>query len=159
MAKSTPAYWLLKSEPDAFSIDDLERRPRQTEMWDGVRNYQARNLIRDAMKPGDLAFFYHSSCAQPGIVGVAQIASAGYPDPTQFDAAHAHYDPGSKRDDPRWYAIDVRLDRKLHRLLALDELRSHAGTGLKDLRLLARGNRLSVMPVSPQHWRFILGLE
>ncbi len=150
-------HWLMKSEPSSFSVDDLLRRPRRTEPWDGVRNYQARNLIRDEMSPEDLAFFYHSSCAEPGIVGVMEVASPAYPDPTAFDPSHHHFDPDSSPDSPRWLLVDVRLVRKLRRIITLTELKAHPE--LSGLQLLKRGNRLSVMPVSPAHWDFILGLE
>ncbi len=150
-------YWLMKSEPSAFSVDDLARRPGRTEPWDGVRNYQARNMIRDQMRVGDLAFFYHSSCEEPGIVGVMEIASPAYPDPTAFDPGHQHYDPESKADAPRWHLVEVRLQRKLKRLISLTELKRHAA--LSALPLLQRGNRLSVMPVAKTHWDFILALE
>jgi predicted RNA-binding protein with PUA-like domain len=149
--------WLMKSEPGSFGVDDLLRRPHQTEPWDGVRNYQARNLIRDEMRPGDLAFFYHSSCEEPGVVGVMEVASEAYPDPTAFDPHNHHYDPYSSPDDPRWFLVDVRLERKLRRCITLAELKSHPE--LAGLPLLKRGNRLSVMPVDPVHWDFILGLE
>lgn len=152
------AYWLMKSEPEAFSIDDLARRPRQTEPWDGVRNYQVRNMMRDQMQPGDEAFFYHSNCEVPGIYGLMTIASRAYPDPTQFDPGHPHYDPGSKPEEPRWLLVEVRYQRKLRRALSLAELRTHERK-LKGLQLLAPGNRLSVMPVRPEQWAYILALE
>ncbi|MGH8567598.1 MAG: EVE domain-containing protein, partial [Gammaproteobacteria bacterium] len=118
-------HWLMKSEPSSFSVDDLLCRPRRTEPWDGVRNYQARNLIRDEMKPGDLAFFYHSSCAEPGIVGLMEVAGPAYPDPTAFDPRHHHFDPVSSPDSPRWLLVDVRLVRKLRRIITLTELETH----------------------------------
>ncbi len=152
-------YWLIKSEPDAFSIDDLVTTPKQTTSWDGVRNYQVRNTMRDQMKIGDQAFFYHSSCAQPGIAGVVTISSAAYPDPTQFDRKHDHYDAASKRDNPRWLMFDVKLQRKLKRIITLDELRRHEKQELKQLLILKRGNRLSITPVEASEWRFIIGLE
>ena len=152
-------YWLFKSEPDAFSIDDLAAAPKQTSAWDGVRNFQAPNLLRDSIEKGDEAFFYHSSCAVPGIAGIVSIAKAGYPDVTAFDAKHDHYDPDSKRDEPRWYVVDVKLKRKLSRVITLEELRAHAGKRLSEFVLLRRGNRLSVMPVSKKDWDFILTLE
>jgi predicted RNA-binding protein with PUA-like domain len=152
-------YWLFKSEPDAFSIDDLAARPKQTAAWDGVRNFQARNMLRDSIKKGDEAFFYYSSCAVPGIAGIVGIAKDGYPDVTAFDPKHDHYDPESKRDAPRWYVVDVKLKRKLSRLITLEELRAHAGKRLSEFVLLRRGNRLSVMPVSKKDWDFILTLE
>ncbi len=150
-------HWLMKSEPSSFSVDDLRRRPRRTEPWDGVRNYQARNLIRDEMKAGDLTFFYHSSCDEPGIAGMMEVVSPPYPDPTAFDPGHHHYDPDSAPDSPRWFQVDVRLVRKLRRIITLTELKAHPE--LSDLQLLKRGNRLSVMPVSRKHWDFILRLE
>ena len=150
-------YWLMKSEPDVFGIDDLHARPKQTEPWDGVRNYQARNMLRDRMKKGDLAFFYHSNCAEPGIVGIMSIACAGYPDSSAFDPDDDHYDPKSSPDAPRWYRVDVRYKRKLRRTITLAELKEHPE--LTGMGLLARGNRLSVMPVTGPQWDFILSLE
>ena len=150
-------YWLMKSEPSSFSIDDLLSRPTRTEPWDGVRNYQARNMIRDEMRVGDQAFFYHSSCDEPGIVGLMEIARTAYPDPTAFDPGHKHYDPESSRHNPRWFMVDVRGLRKLKRVLTLGELKQHPA--LAGMRLLQRGNRLSVMPVSREEWEFILALE
>lgn len=152
-------HWLFKSEPDAFSIDDLGKAPKQTSAWDGVRNYQARNMLRDSIKKDDLAFFYYSSCAVPGIAGIVSIAREGYPDSTAFDAKNDHYDPDSKKDAPRWFVVDVKLKRKFNRIVTLDELRSQANKELKDFVLLRRGNRLSVMPVSKKDWDFILSLE
>jgi predicted RNA-binding protein with PUA-like domain len=152
-------YWLFKSEPDAFSIDDLAAKPKQTAAWDGVRNFQARNMLRDSIKKGDEAFFYHSSCAVPGIAGIVSIAKGGYPDVTAFDAKHDHYDPDSKRDAPRWFVVDVKLKRKFPRIITLEELRTHADKRLNEFVLLRRGNRLSVMPVSKKDWDFILTLE
>ncbi len=148
-------YWLMKSEPDAYSIDDLERDHR--EPWDGIRNYQARNMIRDEMKVGDRAFFYHSSCKVPGVVGVMTIASAAYPDPTQFDPDAKHFDAKSSKDEPRWLLVDVAFERKLNRPITLKELKGHPGLG--DFRLNQRGNRLSIFPVSEEHWNLVLGLE
>ncbi len=152
-------HWLFKSEPDTFGVDALSKAPKQSSAWDGVRNYQARNMLRDSIKKGDLAFFYHSSCDVPGIAGIVSITRGGYPDVTAFDPKHHHYDADSKRDSPRWYVVDVKLVRKLKRVITLDELRSHAGSSLKDFVLLRRGNRLSVMPVSNKDWDFILTLE
>ena len=152
-------YWLVKSEPDSFSIDDLGKAPKQTTAWDGVRNFQARNMLRDSMKKGDLAFFYHSSCAVPGIAGIVSIVREGYTDVTAFDAKHHHYDADSKQEAPRWFVVDLKLKRKLKRLITLDELRKYAGKQLKDFVLLRRGNRLSVMPVAKKDWDFVLGLE
>ena len=151
------SYWLMKSEPEEFGIDDLRSRPRKTEPWDGVRNYQARNMMRDQMRKGDEVFFYHSNCAEPGIVGIARIAREAYPDPTAFDPEDRHYDPKSDPDEPRWFLVDVRFVRKLRRTITLTELRTH--TEIADLALLRRGNRLSVMPVTAAQWEYILGLE
>ncbi|MCZ6718750.1 MAG: EVE domain-containing protein [Gammaproteobacteria bacterium] len=150
-------FWLMKSEPSEFSIDDLMARPGQTEPWDGVRNYQARNLMRDDMKVGDLAFFYHSNCVEPAIVGIMDIVRAGYPDNTAFDPKDKHYDPKSNPGSPKWYRIDVRFQHKLGRAITLAELREHPP--LANVPLLQRGNRLSVMPISKLEWDFILGLE
>jgi predicted RNA-binding protein with PUA-like domain len=152
-------HWLLKTEPTSFGIDDLARAPRRTTAWDGVRNFQARNMIRDEMQRGDQAFLYHSSCEVPGIVGIVQITKQAYPDPTAFDRRHPHYDPDSVRSAPRWFMIDVRLERKFARVITLDELRAHAAKELRGLVLLRRGNRLSVMPVDAAHWQFICALE
>jgi predicted RNA-binding protein with PUA-like domain len=152
-------HWLLKSEPDSFSIDALKGAPKQTSAWDGVRNFQARNMLRDSMKKGDQAFFYHSSCDVPGVAGIVSIVKDGYPDATAFDPKHHHYDPDSKADAPRWYVVDVKLVRKFRRIITLDELRQHAAKKLKDFVLLRRGNRLSVMPVAKKDWEFILTLE
>jgi predicted RNA-binding protein with PUA-like domain len=145
----------MKSEPDDYSIDDLERD--KMEPWDGIRNYQARNMIRDDMQVGDQAFFYHSSCKIPAIVGIMKIASEAYPDPTQFDPKAKHYDEKSKQDDPRWMLVDVVFERKTKRPITLSELKGEAG--LDGFRLTQRGNRLSIFPVSEEHWSLILGLE
>jgi len=152
-------YWLLKSEPDTFGIDHLARARGKRTSWEGVRNFQARNYLRDGLKQGDEAFFYHSSCEVPGIAGIVEVVREGYPDATAFDAKDDHYDPKSRRDDPAWYTVDIRLVRKLDRMITLEELRKHAASKLKDLKLLQRGNRLSVLPVSERDWRFILSLE
>ncbi len=151
------AYWLMKSEPDEFSIDDLKSRPGRREPWDGVRNYQARNMLRDEMKIGDQAFFYHSNCDTPGIVGIVKIASEGYPDPTAFDPEDDHYDPKSDPENPRWYLVDVEFVRKLDRVITLAELK--AEPALENMPLTRRGNRLSVMPVAEAEWQHILGME
>jgi predicted RNA-binding protein with PUA-like domain len=145
-------YWLMKSEPDEYSIDDLAAAPNQTTPWFGVRNYQARNFMRDAMRVGDRAFFYHSSCPQPGIAGVVELSSAAYPDASQFDRKSEYFDPQSKRAEPRWLNVDVKLVKK-SRLVPLAELRAHAD--LAGMRVLQRGNRLSITPVSPEEWRFV----
>ena len=149
------AYWLMKSEPDAYSIDDLKRDKR--EPWDGVRNYQARNMMRDDMRVGDEVFFYHSNCKEPGIVGLARVASKPYPDPTQFDPESKYYDPKSSEDNPRWCLVDVRYVRKLKRTITLAELKELPG--LDGFALIRKGNRLSIMPVDPAHWDLILGIE
>ncbi|MGJ3702038.1 EVE domain-containing protein [Variovorax sp. AFSI2.2] len=147
-----PQYWLMKSEPDEVSIDDALAAPKATVAWTGVRNYQARNFMRDGMKVGDGVLFYHSSCPEPGIAGIARVASGIKPDPTQFDPESPYYDPASKEDDPRWLLVDVQAVRKT-RLLALPELR--ARPELADLVVLRKGNRLSITPVDPTHWRII----
>ena len=149
--------WLMKSEPDEFGIDDLKACLKKTEPWDGVRNYQARNMMRDEMRKGDRIFFYHSNCAEPGIVGIAKVAREGYPDPTAFDPEDKHYDPKSDPDNPRWFLVDVKYVRKTKRTISLQELKLHPE--LEELALVRRGNRLSVMPVSDGHWDFILSLE
>lgn len=149
-------YWLMKSEPDVFGLEHLKQRPNQTEHWDGVRNFQARNFLRE-MKRGDRAFLYHSSCAVPAIVAVMEVVREAYPDPTAFDPNSNHYDPKSKPDKPLWYMVDVKLERSLKRSVSLAELREQAA--LNGMRLLARGNRLSVMPVSKKEWDYILRLE
>jgi predicted RNA-binding protein with PUA-like domain len=149
-------YWLIKSEPEEFSIDDLKKRPKQTEHWDGVRNYQARNFMRDEMKKGDRVFFYHSNCEPPGIVGIAEVVKEGYPDHTAFDPKDKHYDPKSDPDNPRWMMVDVKFVRKFSDVLSLGELKQHKQ--LQDMRLLQKGNRLSVMPVSKKEWDYIVKL-
>lgn len=149
-------YWLMKSEPGEFSIDDLARVGR--EPWTGVRNYQARNFMRDGMRPGDGVLFYHSNCAVPGVVGLAEVASTAYPDPTQFDPRSDYYDPKSDPDDPRWLLVDVAFKRKLARTISLDELRADAER-LGDFPLIRRGNRLSVLPVTAAQFKHILSLE
>ena len=150
-------YWLMKSEPTEFSIDDLKNKPKKSEHWDGVRNYQARNMMRDQMKKGDLAFFYHSNCEEPGIVGIAKISREGYVDFTAFDPDDPHFDAKSDPENPRWYMVDVTFVRKLKRTITLQELKSCKP--LEDFPLIRRGNRLSVMPVSKSQWEFILSLE
>lgn len=148
-------HWLMKSEPDAFSIDDLKRKKR--EAWDGVRNYQARNYMRDGMRVGDKVFFYHSNCAEPGIVGLAAVATDAYPDPSQFDPKSKYFDPGSSRDNPRWMLVDVKFVKKLKRTITLKELQ--ADPALDGMLLLRKGSRLSVQPVEAAHWEHILALE
>ena len=146
-------YWLMKTEPDEFSIDDLAKR--KVEPWSGVRNYQARNFMRDRMKVGDPAFFYHSSCAEPGVVGIVRVSRPAHPDMTQFDRKSTYFDPKATRDSPRWFNVDVTLVKKT-RLVGLGELRSHPE--LASMRVLQRGNRLSITPVEPHEAEFILKL-
>ena len=153
------SYWLLKTEPSTFSIEHLARAPRSTTAWDGVRNYQARNMLRDQMKRGDEAFLYYSSTDVPGIAGIVEIVKEGYPDATAFERKHHHYDPDSDPAQPRWFMVDVRLKRRLNRIITLPELRAHAAKELKGMVLLRPGNRLSVMQVQTAHWKFILALE
>jgi predicted RNA-binding protein with PUA-like domain len=152
-------YWLMKSEPESFSIDDLARAPRKTTCWDGVRNYQARNMLRDEMKLGDQVFFYHSNCEHPGIVGIAEVVREGYPDHTAFDPLDHHFDPKSDASSPRWYMVDVKLLKKFPTVITLRELQQYADDELSHFKLLARGNRLSVMPVTESHWNFINALS
>ncbi len=148
-----PNYWLMKSEPDEFSIDDLVKAAKKTTPWFGVRNYQARNYMRDHMRVGDGVLFYHSSCAVPGIAGIAKVASAAHPDPSQFDRRSPYYDPKAKRDEPRWMLVDVKLAQKT-RVMPLDEMRTYPE--LAQMVVLKRGNRLSITPVSAAEWEFIV---
>jgi len=147
------AYWLMKSEPDEFSIDDLVKAPRQTTSWFGVRNYVARNFMRDTMRIGDGVLFYHSSCEVPGIAGLATVSSASHPDPSQFDKKSPYYDPKAKREEPRWMLVDVKLVKKT-RVMPLEEMRTYPE--LADMITLKRGNRLSITPVTPSEWKFIV---
>ena len=149
------AYWLMKSEPDVYGIDDLKRD--KVEPWDGIRNYQVRNMFRDQMKVGDLAFFYHSNCKPPAVVGIMTIASEAYPDHTQFDPKSRYYDAKSDKENPRWLLVDVKYKRKLKREITLQELKEHKQ--LQDFRLNQRGNRLSVIPVEKKEWDLILYIE
>jgi len=151
-------YWLFKSEPDAFGIDELGRARGRTTAWDGVRNYQVRNMLRDEMRVGDRGFFYHSSCAVPGVVGIVEVVRAGYPERAALDPKHRYYDPGSDPANPRWYSVDVRLERRVDPPVTLEELRRHAHGPLAELLVLRRGNRLSITPVSEEQWHFILSL-
>jgi predicted RNA-binding protein with PUA-like domain len=151
------AYWLMKSEPSVFGIDDLKAKPQRTSFWDGVRNYQARNFMRDGMKKGDKVFFYHSSCPEPGIVGIATVAREAYPDATAFDAKSPYYDPKSDPQNPIWMGVDVKFVRRFKRVISLEELKQEPR--LDGFTLLRRGNRLSVMPVSEEHWNAVLELE
>lgn len=150
-------YWLMKSEPDSFSIDDLMQRFEQTEPWDGVRNYQARNMMRDAMKCGDLVFFYQSNCPDAGIVGIMKVVKEGYADCSAFDPDSKHFDANSDPAKPRWMLVDVQYVRRLSRTITLKELKTKSE--LADFTLLKNGNRLSIMPVSQAQWDFILALE
>jgi predicted RNA-binding protein with PUA-like domain len=155
--RKTMQYWLMKSEPDVFGIDHLRKMPKQTEHWDGVRNYQARNMLRDQMQVGDRVFFYHSNCDVPGIVGIAKVVRAGYPDHMAQNPDSKYYDPKSDPDKPRWFMVDVKFERKLKRTISLNELKADAE--LADMALVRRGNRLSIMPVTAEQWEYILSLE
>lgn len=148
-------YWLMKSEPDEFSIDDLAAAPEKSVAWFGVRNYTARNFMRDQMRLGDQVFFYHSSCPQPGIAGLATVSRQAYPDTTQFDPKSKYFDPKATSETPRWFNVDVKLKKKT-RLVSLDEMRTHPE--LARMIILQRGNRLSVTPIDPAEWEFVLGL-
>lgn len=149
-------YWLVKTDPDSFNINDLARSPRKTTAWDGVRNFQARNMLRDEMHKGDQAFFYHSNCAQPGIVGTVKISRNGYVDVTAFDSRDHHFDPRSTPEKPLWYCVDVTLLQRFPKPVTLADLRRQAALG--NLMILRRGNRLSITPVTPKHWQYILRL-
>lgn len=150
-------YWLMKSEPEAFSIDDLKNCPNSTDFWDGVRNYQARNMMRDQMKPGDLAFFYHSNCKVPGIVGVMEVVSEPYADRTALDPDSKYHDPKATEDNPRWFAVDLQFKEKFDGVISLESLKNNPA--LSEMRLVKKGNRLSVMPVEPEEWDEILGMK
>ena len=152
LRKLRPMYWLMKSEPGECSIDDALAARNSTVPWTGVRNYQARNFMRDQMKPGDGVLFYHSSCAQPGVAGLAEVASVPYPDPTQFDPGSEYHDPAAKKDAPRWILVDIRAVKKT-RLVPIAELREHKA--LAGMAVLQRGNRLSITPVTRAQWRYI----
>lgn len=149
-------YWLFKSEPSTFSIDKLSQCPKQTEHWDGVRNYQVRNMLRNEMKKGDQGFFYHSSCAQPGITGLIEVVKEAYPDFTAWDATSDHYDAKSTAETPRWFMVDVKLVKKFSRFVSLSEMRNTPK--LKHMQILRRGNRLSITPVTIAEWEMILKL-
>ena len=148
--------WLFKSEPETFSIDTLANRPKQTEHWDGVRNYQARNMLRDQIKQGDNAFFYHSNCESPGIAGIIEIVKSGYPDFTAFDPESPYYDPTSSREHPRWFMVDVRFVKKFKRIITLQELKNHPL--LQEMQVTRKGNRLSITPVTQTEWDIILSM-
>lgn len=150
-------YWLMKSEPDCFSIDDLAASPNKTTYWDGVRNYQARNMMRDEMKKGDLVLFYHSNADPPGIAGLATVCKESYPDFTAFDPQHEHFDPKSKSSNPTWMMVDIKFKQRFRRLLALSELK--ASSVLKGMVLLQKGSRLSVQPVTESQFNCILKLS
>ena len=150
-------YWLFKSEPDAFSIDDLKAMKGKKDHWDGIRNYQARNLMRDEIKKGDLGFFYHSSCKVPGIVGVVEIVKEAYPDHTAWDPESSYYDPKANEDNPRWVMVDVKFRQKYASVVSLEQLRTV--DKLNGMALLRKGSRLSIQPVSPEHWKVITQLS
>lgn len=150
------AQWLFKSEPNTFSIDDLKNRPSQTEPWDGVRNYQARNFLRDDVRLNDLVFFYHSNCTLPGIVGIARVAKAGYPDNTAFDPESPYYDPSSSPQKPRWFRVDVTFVKKFHRPISLHDIKQHPL--LQQMKVAQRGNRLSITPVTKEEWDAVIAL-
>lgn len=149
-------HWLFKSEPSCFSIDDLSQRPKQTEHWDGVRNYQVRNMLRSDIKKGDQGFFYHSSCTPPGIAGIVEVVKEGYPDFTAWDPRSDHFDPKSTPENPRWYMVDVKLVKKFPRLISLDEIKTHPK--LKNMLINRKGNRLSITPITSDEWKVISGL-
>jgi len=149
-------YWLFKSEPETFSIDHLAKRPKQTEHWDGVRNYKVRNMLRDQIKVGDKAFFYHSSCTPPGIAGIIEIVKAGYPDFSAFNPESKYYDPKSTTENPRWFMVDVKLVKKFARFIRLGELKQHPL--LENMMVNQRGNRLSITPVTQEEWKVITGI-
>jgi predicted RNA-binding protein with PUA-like domain len=150
-------YWLMKTEPDCFGVDHLKARPKRTEHWDGVRNYQARNFLRDDMQKDDLAFFYHSSCAEPGIAGIVKIVRAGYPDHTAWAPDNEHFDPKSSPSNPIWYMVDVKLEREFKHPITLAALKQNPA--LKHMQLLQRGNRLSILPVTAKEWNTILKMD
>jgi predicted RNA-binding protein with PUA-like domain len=152
-------YWLLKSEPSVFSIDSLDAALRKTTSWEGVRNYQARNMLRDDFRKGDLAFLYHSSCPEPGIAGIVEITRDGYPDASAWNRRSEYYDEKSPEIKPLWYTTDVRLVRRTKQLISLAALRAHEEGKLQGMLLLRKGNRLSITPVDAAHWKFILTLE
>jgi predicted RNA-binding protein with PUA-like domain len=149
-------YWLMKSDPDTFGLRHLKKSPGRTTCWDGVRNYQARNLLRDEIRLGDGVLFYHSRVQPPAVVALARVVRAGYPDPTQFDRRSRYHDPAAERSDPRWYAVDIRLDSELQRPVTLPEMRATAG--LEEMVLLRKGSRLSVQPVTAGEWKIVLRL-
>lgn len=149
-------YWLLKSEPDVFGIEHLKKMPKKTEHWDGVRNYQARNFMRDGMKKGDLAFFYHSNCKIPGIIGIMEITKEAYPDFTALDPDSKYFDPKSSNDNPRWFMVDVTFKQQFSNIISLDSLKQRPE--LENMALVRKGNRLSIMPVEKSEWDFIMSM-
>ncbi|ALT00118.1 EVE domain-containing protein [Lacimicrobium alkaliphilum] len=150
------AYWLFKTEPQAFSIEDLALRPEQTEPWDGIRNYQARNLLRDQVQTGDQLFIYHSSCPEPGIAGIARVVRGAYPDHTQFDPESPYYDPKSSEENPRWLMVDVQLADVFAEIVSLKQIK--ANPALEEMMLVRKGNRLSIQPVTPEHGQILLAM-
>jgi predicted RNA-binding protein with PUA-like domain len=152
-----PKYWLFKSDPATFGLEELERSPRRETSWDGVRNYQARNFLRDEVRVGDRVLFYHSQVKSPAVVGTARVVRAGYPDPTQFDPRHAGHDPRASEEQPRWYAVDIRLERRLPRPVELSQLRRTPG--LEEMILLRKGSRLSIQPLTTEEWKTVLLLS
>lgn len=154
MAKREKKYWLMKSEPSVFSYDALTKEPNKTAMWDGVRNYQARNLLRDEIKKGDEVLFYHSNEKPIGVVGLCTVVKEGYPDPTQFDSKQKYYDPKSKKENPRWFVVEVKARKKLKRVVTLDEIK--ATKSLSKMKLVQKGQRLSVQPVTPKEFETIV---
>lgn len=150
-------YWLMKSEPDVFSIDDLKDSPNKMTSWDGIRNYQARNFMRNEMKIGDLVLFYHSSTKPPGVAGIAKVASEAYPDSTSWDKKSKYFDSKSTKENPRWFMLDIKFKKKFKRLISLQELKQYKE--LSQMKLLQKGNRLSIMPVTKEDFNFILNLE
>ena len=150
-------YWLFKSEPETFGIQHLAKKPKQTEHWDGVRNFQVRNMLRDDIKIGDMAFFYHSSCTPPGIAGIVEIVKEGYPDPSALNPESKYYDPLSTSEKPRWYMVDVKLVQTFKHFITLEELKKHHA--LENMVVCRRGSRLSISPVTAKEWEFILKLE
>lgn len=150
-------YWIMKSEPETYSIDHLEREKNQTGCWEGVRNYQARNMMRDGMKVGDKVFFYHSSCKEPGIVGTATVVKEAYPDFTSWDPKSKYFDPKSTKENPRWFMVDIKLDEKFDQTITLPTLKEHKS--LSELLILRAGNRLSITPISKQEWETIIKLK
>ncbi len=151
------SYWLFKSEPETFSIDALIKKPKQTEHWDGVRNYQARNMLRDQIKVGDHVFFYHSNCQPPGIVGVVKIVRAGYPDPSAWNLESEYFDSKSTPENPRWFMVDVKFEKKFKDIISLDELKQNSS--LKNMVVVRPGNRLSISPVTEKEWGVIMGMQ